>query len=450
MLVAAALAIGCEGGGPAEVPDVPPELYRSKTTALHVEFEGVAQELREALLQRDLLERAAQVARILQKLGPESAEQVLEVYETVWMDLGQTELVLLAEWWARFDPHRAIEWAESDMRTAGTAVPRAVIRSWARHDPRAAITRANQGNLNGGGQSSAYRAAAIEGWEDSGQPGFVDYIRGLGPNPDRQRAIRGFARRKVMREGIDAAFQWADALSEDDKLFRLNILRRVATYAAKSDPVATANWVERYSGTYYMRSLPQRVAIQWAKNDPQATMKWLETLDTGRDQDEGVREAFRIWVSRDSGAAKAWLDQGEHQRFKDEAAAMVARRLQIGEPEKAIKVALRIVKDDLRIGTLIIIARTWGVQDERAAVDWVNNRSGLTEKEKELALTYGERWRQTVVTSVERRAKLDRPSAEARLEDMSDPDLEEEFSIQKALTTKAPESERVIKRPEGM
>jgi len=425
-LLFAAVAIGCERSAPIEQATPPPDLYRSKTSARHVEFEGIAGELREAMLERDLLVRTERVAGLLQRLSPESAEQVLEVFETVWLDLGQTELELLGDWWARFDPHRAIEWAESDMRTARTQVPYAVMRAWARWDPRAAASRAVDAKEKDPTLRATYEAAVIEGWEDSGQPGIVAYIQDLGPGFERQRALRGLTRRMVLRDGPDAAFRWADALPVQDKLFRLNALRRVTKYAAKLDPVLAAKYVEQYEGTYYMRSLPQRVAIQWARKDPEAMMRWLASLANGRDRDEGVREGFRTWARRDYEAAVAWLHRGEHERYKDEAAALVARRLQIGEPERAIEIAQRIVKNDLRVGTLIVVARSWGVQDERAAVDWANGQSGLTPKEKELAQSYGELWRGGVVAAMEKRAKLDEAAAKARLDDFADPDLDQE------------------------
>lgn len=413
--------------------DPPAALYRSTTDGETVAFEGVQAELRAALLERDLLVRVERLSQVLQKLGGDAAEDVLETYETVWMDLGETELVLLADWWTRFDPHAAMEWAESDRRTAGTLVPYTVIRAWAERDPGAALARAREGNLADPTMIYEYQAAAIDGWEESGRQDVFEYIKGMGPGEPRQRAIRGFARRFVLREGPERAFAWADALAEDDKLFKLNMMRRIATHAAKEDPVKTAAWAEKYQGTYYFRSLPQRVAIQWAKVDPLAAMAWIRSLDDSRDRDHGMREGFRAWARRDYDAAVAWLESEPHERYKDEAVALVARRLQIGEPERAIELAREIVAEDLRVGTLITIARSWGVQDKVAAEQWVHSDNGLTEDQKRKALTYGERWRMGILAAAERRARVDDKAAKQRIEDMSDPDHQEDFSMRELL-----------------
>jgi hypothetical protein len=423
-ITSAVVAFGLGWWSGRAEPSVPSELYRSTTAALGVEFTGVAAELRKALLQRDLLERTARTAIVLQKLGPESAEQVLEVFETIWMDIGQTELVLLADWWARSDPKAAMEWAESDLRTATTTIPFAVLRSWARLDPLGAIDRASKGRRSDPKERRAYMAAAIEGWEDSDQPGVVNYIRGLGAGLDRQQSIRGFTRRKLLREGIDNAFHWADALDDDDQLFKLNVIRRVATDAARIDPAAASIWAKKYEGTYYMRSLPQRIAIHWARQDPLATMAWLESLEPGKNRDEGVREGFRNWARRDYDAAIEWLTRDEHQAWMDEALALYARREQLRDPEKGLELASKIVNDDFRASTEMIIARTWADRDEEAARQWVEEGADLTEKQKQRALYTADMRRRAILAAEEKTKKLDEDGAQERIDDMSDPDAE--------------------------
>lgn len=404
-------------------PPPPIEIYRSTAAAEHVEFEGVAADLRAALIHPDMLVRVERLGGLLQKLGPESAQQVLDVYETVWMELGQTELMLLADWWARFDPHAALEWAESDFRTARTNVPLAVFRSWARHDHLAAISRAVKGQKRNPKMRFAYETSAIEGWGESGQPGALEYIKGLGNGLDRQRALRGITRRKVMREGVAAAFEWADALPSDDKLFKLNTLRRVASAAGQQDPALAAQFVSKYDGTYYMRSLPQRVSMHWAKKDPLAAMRWLETLEPGRDQDEGVREGFRAWARIDRETAVAWAVSPPNSGWKDEAIALYARHIQVTDPKTGMEVSDNIVRESLRLLTMIIVARTWGaVEDPVAVAEWVKNYSGMTDIERERAGMIPEAHRRGLRTAIERYNGLDGRTALQRLEDDSDPD----------------------------
>jgi hypothetical protein len=95
--------------------------------------------------------------------------------------------------------------------------------------------------------------------------------------------------------------------------------------------------------------------------------------------------------------------------------------------------AREIVDEDMRVATLVTIARSWGVQDKVAAEEWVHSDNGLTEKQKKLALTYGERWRMGILAAAERRARLDQQAANERLEDMSDPDHADDFTARELL-----------------
>lgn len=401
-----------------------PDLYRSTAEAENREFSGIDAEIRSALVEPDMLVRTERVARLLQKLGPESAERVLAIYETVWMELGQTELVLLADWWARFDPHAALDWAESDFRTAGTNVPLAVMRSWSRNDHNAAMARARMGREGVARTRGPYESSAIEGWAESGKPGIMEYVQLLGHGIDRQRALRGITRRKVMRDGIAAAFEWADAISEKDKVFKLNVIRRVASNSALIDPALAAKFCSGYDNTYYIKSLPQRVAVHWAKKDPVATMAWLRTINDLDARDTGVREAYRLWLRHDKAAAIGWVKNDEnHDRWKDEAVAMYARRVQLTDPRAALGLTEKMVGEDLRIATQVMIAKTWKVKDAAEAEAWVENESGMTPPEKDRAQVVTVRQRQGIIVSLERAAGLTESAAKARLEDWSDPDV---------------------------
>jgi hypothetical protein len=414
-------SIPVEAASDREVPD----LYRSTAEAENREFSGIDAEIRSALLESDMLVRIERVAGLLQKLGPESAERVLAIYETVWMDLGQIELILLADWWARFDPHAALDWAESDFRTMHNhVIPQAVIRSWSRNDHNAAMARARVKSKGRSGTQAKYESAAIEGWAESGEPGIMEYVQLLGHGMARQKALRGITRRKVMRDGVAAAFEWADAISEKDKVFKLNVIRRVASNSALIDPALAATFCSGYDNTYYINSLPQRVAMKWAKKDPVATMAWLRTINDLDARDIGVREAYRLWLRLDKAAAVGWVKNDEnHERWKDEAVAMYARRVQLMDPKAALELTEKIVGEDLRIGTQVIIAKTWKVKDTAEAEAWIENESGMTPPEKDRAQTVTMRQQQAIIVSLERAAGLTESAAKARLEDWSDPDV---------------------------
>jgi hypothetical protein len=202
------------------------------------------------------------------------------------------------------------------------------------------------------------------------------------------------------------------------------VIRRVASNSALIDPALTAKFCSGYDNTYYIKSLPQRVAIHWAKKDPVATLAWLRTINDLDARDTGVREAYRLWLRQDKATAIDWVKNDEnHDRWKDEAVAMYARRLQLNDPELALGVTERIVGEDLRIATQVIIAKTWKVKDPAEAKAWVENESGMTPPEKDRAQAVTMEQRQGIIYSLERAAGLSERAAKARLEDWSDPDV---------------------------
>jgi phage terminase small subunit len=202
------------------------------------------------------------------------------------------------------------------------------------------------------------------------------------------------------------------------------VIRRVASNSALIDPALTAKFCSGYDNTYYIKSLPQRVAIHWAKKDPVATLAWLRTINDLDARDTGVREAYRLWLRQDKATAIDWVKNDEnHDRWKDEAVAMYARRLQLNDPELALGVTERIVGEDLRIATQVIIAKTWKVKDPAEAKAWVENESGMTPPEKARTDAITTRQRLRILYVLEMQAGLTEDAAKERLEDWSDPDV---------------------------
>lgn len=381
------------------------EPYRSKQASPGAILQGDAARLREALLQTDPLARFAEVSALLLTLGPDSLDEVRTAYDTVFLDLGETELLLLGEWWARFDPHAAMTWSESEWRADYPAVALQIIRTWARTDPVAALERANKGREDMSNSKMIYARAAIAGWEQGGKPGALEYLQSMEHGPTRQRMMRGTARRRVLRNGIDEALRWGLSLSDDDRVFKVNLIRRMISAAVRIDAEATAKWVASLQESPYFTGLPQRVAIPWVKQNKKATFAWLESLEPSGDRDDGVREAYRQWLRDDKDAAYKWLTSSENERWLDPALSMYAKSLSMGRPEDAIAVAERLIEQSLRQATLTIITRMWLAQDEEAAKDYVEN-SDWTEAERERALSIGEDQRAAIMARLEKQQRI--------------------------------------------
>jgi len=357
-------------------PGLPPS--RSKTTVPD-DFAppGVTGEVRQVLLEPDLLARTAALSSLLERLGPESLEQVREAYDSVFLDLGDTELVLFGGWWARFDPATAMVWTNRNWGTRNSIpVVRAVMRAWGRSDPRAALTatmRAPNAMVK-----RRWTDSVLRGWDESVQDGALEWAETLGHGPDRQWALYVVTRRRVLRDGPEAALAWAEGLPDDDELFKLNAFRRVAGAVANVDPQLATTFAERHLEGPYAKSLPTRVGMRWVERQPEAAMRWLSSLPAGTNRDDGVQDTYFQWLTNDRVAAREWLPGVEHDGWLDPAVSIYAKSFAREDPVAALQWASGIHDPELRNPTMGVIARQWLVSDEASANAWLD-QSGLPE-----------------------------------------------------------------------
>jgi hypothetical protein len=374
VIVAAAAAIGYQAGSrrPSAADPAPLRSPRSVTTVPDgFSPPGVTGEVRDVLLMPDFLARTEALAALLSRLGPESVEDVRAAYDSVLLDLGDTELVLLGEWWARFDPEAALAWTNRQWETRRSMpVIGAIMRAWGRTDPQAAIVAASAARNNA--VRRRWIDQALRGWDESRYDGALAYAESLAQGPDRQWALYVVTRRRVLRDGPEAALAWAESLPDDDETFKLNAFRRVTGAAAEVDPELAAAFAERHLDGPYAKGLPYRVGMHWIDRDPDAALAWLKSLPEGANRNDGIQESFRHWMIVDRPAARAWIQSAEHAPWLDPAFSIYARGLGREKPEEALRLASGIHDPAIRLPTMGVIAREWLVRDPEAADAWLD------------------------------------------------------------------------------
>jgi hypothetical protein len=367
ILIAASFSIGY-GVGTTQSPE--PRPSRSFEGGDQVALDGVAADAREILLEPDTVERIARLSQLLRTLPAESLGDLLDAYETIFLDRGDIDLILLATWWARFDPAAAYEWTQREWQADHSLVVGAVIYTWALQDPLAALAAAEEvSNIQ---LRTGYVHMAIAGWDQSGQPGVVEYVRSLPEVSNRQRAITVLARRRVLRGGVEKAFEWVEDLEDTPDWFKLNAVQRVASAAAEIDPEAAGAFVGRHYQGPYGHGLIDRLARVWGRQDALGAMTWLATIEPGKPRLKGVRETYVYWLREDPAAAAAWLRQVERGPWLDPAVALYAKHIAGRAPLEGLDWAGGIADQELREATLARVARIWAVTDVDAAKAWVD------------------------------------------------------------------------------
>ncbi|MDG2049326.1 MAG: hypothetical protein P8M78_04105 [Myxococcota bacterium] len=361
---------------PAPSPTGQPAFHqaptRSKTTVEEtLAPSGVAAQVREALLIEDLLVRQAAVAELLLSLGPESLGAVRQGYESVLIDLGDSELVLLGDWWARFDPRAALRWTDHNWPARfSTPVVGAALREWGRVDPTAAMAAAQSAPNER--MKLRWSEAVLRGWDEARLNGALEFAETLGHGPTRQWALYTVTRRKVLRDGPDAAIAWAESLPDDDPRFKRHALMRVATATAAVQPEKATALVDRHIDGAYYEDLPRRVAKGWFDHDPDEAFTWLSSLPEGPERDDAVRETFRLWLSFSTPPSLAWVQAQPSAPWVDPAHSVYAGYLaKTTSPEKGMEWTQRIVGEEERHVTQAQVARIWLSVDPERADAWL-------------------------------------------------------------------------------
>jgi hypothetical protein len=363
----ALLTLGCEASQDRTAPDGADSIRLRSDGEMLGDRSG---EIQEALLVEDALGRAERLAAILQTLEPEALEDAKAAYDSVYLDIGDFELEMLADWWARFDPEAALAWARSDWRAAHMGVLEAVLRAWARIDPQAALAEAESENRPI--QQVTLVSAVLRGWEEGGHPGALDFAMTL-PGEYGMRVNAVMIRRRVMRTGADATIEWFESLPGVMDGTKKDIQKRVATAVADVAPEKAAAWVEPYMAKRDRTRLAHRVGARWARQDPEAAMAWLESLPESMDRDFGVKETYRAWFRHDRERAWAWLVEQEPEPWLDEALAMYAQSWQRVHPKDggtALAKALEIADEELRWTTVMNTWKAWLRADAKPAAEW--------------------------------------------------------------------------------
>ena len=263
-----------------------------------------------AIAEPDPFQRAERLGDLLSRLDPRSVPQVRELLLDRAGEMNGIELQLLTRYWANHAPEDAAQWAATSSPIAyraGSVV--AAIEPWARVDaPAAAEMVQFLVKLPGVDLSESERAVARI-WFETGQPGVEEYMRGLGLTVHRQRALRAFFGAAVRRDGPEASGRWAEAISVEDKKFKIDAFRQLGAVLTKLNPADGVAWCEAHCDGRFGGALRMITAQQWALQDGRAAMEWVSRAAPGQERDVAVKGAIRGWARHDLPGLRAWLSE---------------------------------------------------------------------------------------------------------------------------------------------
>jgi hypothetical protein len=349
------------------------------------------QAILEVLRERDPFARTSSLASLLATLGPEAVPVIPEVLRTQ-PDLDGVAIFLLVRFWASQDPASAARWA---MFRASPAYRRGAnsiaFEEWGRVDPAGAEEQIQAALLVQNVETREAERALVRGWFASGLPGLEDYLRDLGLGFRRQRALDVFVRLAVQRDGPEAIARWAEAISDQDRKFKLDVFRRVAMKLVRADPALAVAWCDAHCDGPFGDGVRTAVAHGWATRtgDGPAAMQWVSTAPAGQARDLAARGAFEGWLSHDRDGLYRWMNEtasGGVEPWLQPVLELAANAILAREPAEAMKWVAHIDDEAVRERVYVMCARKWRMRDESAAEAWIE-QSPLSASAREQART---------------------------------------------------------------
>lgn len=357
-----------------EAPQRPATVAVAGVVPSRVATEG---EIVRALANPNAFARAAWLATELPKYGPEIVPEIRYALQSLAVDRGPVELELLLRRWAAEDPALAFQWALTQApRSYRDGLIAAGARVWASQDPQAALQEIS--TLPSGPSTQAAIWALVQGWFDSGQPGLEQYLYDIGYGVERQRGVAAYLRSLILRDGSEAATQYAESVSEEDERFKRTVMRQAASEITKVDPSLGVAWEAKHGSGRYGSSLLGLVGIRWSVQDGPAAMAWLSEAEPGARRDSAVEDAFRGWRQRDRASLLKWVDEMGIDGVEDwfvPAVGMYAMALSVLDPQAAMKWTELMPDEGKRIAAQVTIARRWRSSDPDAADRWLAQSS---------------------------------------------------------------------------
>lgn len=381
--------LACDSSTPSPEPTTPERVEKAPPETLE---DVLTEALEEMVADKDPYSRSRRLATLLPDAGPAGIPAVRELLDGGRFILGPAEIGLLLRFWASHEGYEASVWAATKTPLIyRNAAVLAALTTWAENDPKAAAVEVWDWPLKDQELQQVVPIALIRGWHASDEPeGIEPFLRAQVPGIFRQRGVWAYAGVLIEDSGVDAAMDWIEQLPDDDnnKGFKLDAFRRMASLLSARDLQAGVAFCERYCGTAYGTNIRSLVASAWVrKGDGAGAMEWLSTAPEGFERLVAVKGTFLEWMTADREAAFAWVEEHSAdgpKKWLEGAYPLYAINSAYDSPTDAIERTALIEGDWKRETALVEIARIWRGRDEAAAEAWLLE-SGFTDKQLENA-----------------------------------------------------------------
>jgi hypothetical protein len=340
--------------------------------------------IRQILNEPGRLDRVEALIAELREVPASESDSFRDMLRNSKMRFRELERVLITARWAELDPIAASDHAiNGENGTARSAAMDEAVQAWARIDPEAIVQSYDVQTIAKG--TPALLTALVTGWYDSDVDGLEDYVFTIADPDLRKKAIAALARVVVLREGGEAAVEWATNLRRYKKN---ELFQEVgASIVTEDDPQIAVEFCREVCGTGPGTLVTQEIARAWGRRDGASMMDWLVTQPDIQDNWVAARIGYREFIIDDEEGAYEWLENNTtpedrvNIKILDGPVQMYVNKLAYREPEKAIEWSNFIADELTQRNAKIAIVRRWRARDPEAAAAWVE-QSDMNENDR--------------------------------------------------------------------
>ena len=292
------------------------------------------------------------VLRSWASLDPVNAAKYFEAHPSEFEGMGPGRgrdggAELVAREWAKLDPDKALDWADSLEGRQRSEAMVSVLGELAAKDPA--------------------RAAAMAAQLDEG---------------DRARAFSQIAEQWALKD-FGAAEAWANTLGGEA---RDEAMSSAVAALAKSDPVLAADKALAMRAGEAREEAIGDVAGDWSRISPAEAAAFY--VENGSAEDGGpIRQIIGNWVGKDAPAALGFIQAQPAGALRDEATQAYLWTHRDGSPAEGLALAETITDERTRDRSIGIAVSRWMQQDEAAARAYVEGSQTLSQPAKERLLS---------------------------------------------------------------
>lgn len=278
--------------------------------------------------------------------------------------------------WAQLEPLKTLEWVK-DVREPARRhdLKREILLGWAATEPLQALVYVEMESDKPDGERLR---SVFEGVKSADAETAMAFLSRIDEAKYGRAAAEIVGHQFAREPGV--VLGRIESMS-DGPLKQMSV-DRVIDQWARYDPAAAKAWMEAHVTPETRLSAQVELGESWARVDPQSATAWFQQLPADQQNPRILDRIVRRWIQYEPETGTEWLRAQPPSPVLDNPRTERAVQAARTDPSEALAWVQTISDPNRRNSIEEHVSWQWFSRDRAAAVDYVLNRSGLSEASK--------------------------------------------------------------------